>query len=230
MAKRIMLIVLGALLLVGGATTALAGGALMAVFGSSDTVRSGTERAATPTLGLVAPMDTIQNTNGIATTVGKPSLSLSAHGTGRDVFIGVGPAAAVDSYLAGAPVDRVTDLEVDPFRLTTDRQNGTTQPQAPATQKFWTAQASGPDPKITWKINDGSYRLVVMNSDASPDVAINGRFALTVPHLFAIGTGILIAGIIAALIGLLLLVLGIRTSAGPPSGDPANRTTAPATR
>jgi hypothetical protein len=175
-------------------------------------------------------MDNIQNTNGFATTVGKPSLSLSAHGTGRDVFIGIGPAAAVDSYLAGASVDKVTDLGVDPFRLKTDRQNGTARPQAPATQNFWTAQASGPDPQITWKINDGSYRLVVMNADASPDVAIDGRFGLTVPHLFAIGIGILIAGIVVALIGLLLLVLGIRTSVGPPSEDPASRPTAPATR
>ena len=218
MAKRVIAIVLGVLLLIGGAVTAIAGGALMALFGSSNTLSSGTERASTSTVALVAAMDNIKNTKGFATTVGTPSLSLSAGGTGRDVFIGIGPAAAVDSYLAGAPIDKVTDLEVDPFRLETVRRDGAAQPQQPATQKFWTAQASGPDPQLSWKISDGSYRLVVMNADASPGVGINGRFALTVPHLFAIGVGILVAGVIAALIGLLLLVLGMRTAVGPRPG------------
>jgi hypothetical protein len=218
MTKRVILIVISVLVLIGGALTALAGGALMALFGSASTLTSGTERAATATVALVAPMDNIKDTNGFAETVGQPKLSLSANGIGRDVFIGIGPAAAVDSYLASAPIDKVTDLEIDPFQLKTQRQDGTAKPPGPATQKFWIAQSSGPQASIDWKITDGSYRLVVMNSDASPGVAIDGRFSLTVPHLFAIGIGILAAGIIAILIGVLLLVLGLRSTTAPPSG------------
>jgi hypothetical protein len=39
-----------------------------------------------------------------------------------------------------------------------------------------------------------------------PGVAVNGPFALNIPHLFAIGVGLLIAGIVVALIGLVARV------------------------
>ena len=219
MAKRITLIVVGIVLLVGGVVTAVAGGALMALFGSSNTLSSGTERADTSTVALVAAMDNIKDTKGFASAVGTPSLSLSANGaSGHDVFIGIGPAAAVENYLAGAPIARVKDLEIDPFRLKTVRREGSQQPAPPTAQKFWTVQASGTDPQLRWNINDGSYRLVVMNADASPGVAIDGRFALRIPHLFSIGIGILVGGIVVATIGLILLMLGLRTATGPKSG------------
>jgi hypothetical protein len=220
MAKRVILIVVGIVLLVGGVVTAIAGGALMALFGSANTLSSGTERADTSTVALVTAMDNIKNSKGFASAVGTPSVSLSANGTSNhDVFIGIGPAADVESYLAGAPIDKVTDLEIHPFRLKTIRRDGVQQPKPPATQKFWTVQASGTDPHLSWNINDGSYRLVVMNADASPGVAIDGRFALTVPHLFSIGIAILVAGIIVVLIGLLILVLGLRAGSGSRSSQ-----------
>ena len=54
-----------------------------------------------------------------------------------------------------------------------------------------------------------------MNADASRSVAVDGRFALTVPHLFAVGIGVLIVGIVVLVIGVVLLVVGIRMRAGP---------------
>jgi hypothetical protein len=213
--KRVVLIVIGVILLVGGALTAVAGGALMAAFGSNSTLTSGPHRVSTPTSALVAAMDDIKDTNGVATTVGRPRLRVSLTGAGRDVFIGVGPAAAVDSYLSGAAIDKVTDLDVDPFRLTTARQNGTAQPAPPGAQTFWTARDSGPSVSIDWKVSDGSYRLVLMNVDAAPDAAADGRFALEIPHVFPIGIGLLAAGCVVALIGVLLLVIGARTRRVP---------------
>jgi membrane-associated phospholipid phosphatase len=44
-----------------------------------------------------------------------------------------------------------------------------------------------------------------MNVRASPGVAVDGRFALTVAHVFAIGVAMLVAGIAAAVIGVILL-------------------------
>src|SRR6266568_5121795 len=121
----------------------------------------------------------------------------------------------------GSTVDKVTDLDVDPFRLKTVRQDGTAQPVPPAEQTFWVARGSGAGASLNWKISDGSYRLVVMNADATAAVGANGRFGLTIPHLFAIGIGILVAGIVAALIGVALLVIGVRMrprSQVPPAG------------
>jgi hypothetical protein len=218
MVKRVIVIVLAVLLCLGGGLLAVAGGALMAVFGSDNTLRSGSHPASTDTSALVTATGDINGANGFATSVDQPTLRVSVTGTGRDVFIGIGPAAAVDQYLAGSAVDKVTDLDVDPFRLRTVRQPGSEPPAPPVEQTFWTARGTGRTASIDWKIHDGSYRLVVMNADASPGVNVDGQFTLAIPHLFAIGMGLLIAGIIGLLAGVVLLIVGIRmTSRRQPS-------------
>lgn len=68
-------------------------------------------------------------------------------------------------------------------------------------------------------MSDGSYRLVVMNADASPVVNAAGLVELKVPSLFAIGIGILCAGVVVGLVGLALLIIGVRM--GPYSQPPA---------
>jgi hypothetical protein len=226
--KRIVCIVLGSLLIVVGALTAIVGTALLVLFRGSDTLSSGTEHATTQTVALVVRLDDVQGASGPADAVGTPSITVSAT-SGRDVFVGIGPAAAVDRYLAGAPIDRVTDLEVDPFKLKTVRRDGSAVPQPPAEQSFWTAKASGSNARLTWHITDGNYRLVVMNADSSPGVAVDGEFSLTVPHLFGVALGLLIGAAIALIVGVALLVLGLRAEAGrqrpapvgnyPPSGQ-----------
>jgi len=221
MVKKVVVIVIAALLLLGGGVAAIGGGVLMALFGTDSTLTSGVHRVSTPTSALVTALDDIKDTNGFGTTVDKPTLRVSIPTADHPVFIGIGRAADVDRYLAGAAVDKVTDLDVDPFRLKTVRQNGTVQPTPPAEQTFWVARGSGPDASLNWKISDGSYRLVVMNADATAAVGANGRFGLTIPHLFAIGVGILAAGIVAALIGVALLVIGVQMrprSQIPPAG------------
>jgi hypothetical protein len=49
-----------------------------------------------------------------------------------------------------------------------------------------------------------------MNTDAAAPVAFTGGLALTVPHSFGIGIGLLIGGIVVILIGIALIVLGAR--------------------
>jgi len=221
MVKRVIVIVVSIILLIGGGAAAIGGGALMAVFGSDNTLTSGTQQVSTPTVALVTALDDVKGTNGFATTVDQPTFRVSIAGSNRSQFLGIGPAAAVDRYLAGAAVDKVTDLDVDPFRLKTVRQDGATRLTPPTEQTFWVAQGSGTDISLTWKVRDGSYRFVVMNSDGTSGVTVNGQISLQVPHLFAIGIGILIAGIVVVLIGVLLLVIGIRMRSRPPVTPPA---------
>jgi len=104
MTKRVVLIVLGAVLLALGALTAIGGGVVMALFGSSDTLNSGVQQVSTPTRALVSPVDAIQNTTGVQTVFGDVRLHITATParTGRSIFIGIGPAAAVDRYLSGS--------------------------------------------------------------------------------------------------------------------------------
>ena len=227
MAKRVVLIVLGVLLLVIGALAAIGGGALMALFGSNDTLNSGVQNVSTPTSALVSPAGSIQGASGAQTVFGSVRLRITATptGAGHNLFLGIGPASAVDRYLSGVSYDVATNVSVTPFHLTLARHGGTaTPPPPPGSQSFWVAKASGNHPTLTWTVTSGSYRVVVMNTDASAPVAFAGGLDLTIPHSFAIGIGLLIGGIVLILIAIALIVLGVRTRARPqsqPVPDPA---------
>jgi hypothetical protein len=188
MAKRAIIMIVGILLFLVGAGAAVGGGALMVIFGSDSTLTSTSAPLSTARTALVAKLDDIEGVNGFASVVGRPTLKMSVTGSARDVFIGVGPAKAVEDYLAGTSIDRVSDLEVDPFTLKRVPRDGSVQPAPPTSQPFWTTRASGTTASFDWKITDGSYRLVVMNADGSATVNTHGRVGLTVPHLFAIGS------------------------------------------
>jgi hypothetical protein len=221
MVKRIVLIALGVLLVAIGGLAAIAGGVLMALFGSSGTLSSGVQHASTPTRALVSPTGSIQGTSGAQTVLGKVRLRITGSPTqaGQHLFLGIGPASAVDRYLSGVSYDVATDVSVSPFHLTLVRHGGTSTPAPPGSQAFWVAKATGSHPVLTWTVRSGSYRLVVMNADANAAVAFNTELALTIPHMFAIGIGLLIGGIVLGLIAIGLVVLGIRARPRPQS-DP----------
>ena len=166
--------VLGVLLLVIGALAAIGGGALMALFGSNDTLSSGTQPVSTLTRALVSPADSIQGASGAQTIVGNVRLRITATPAraGHQLFVGIGPASAVDRYLSGVSHAVATDVSVSPFRLTLERHGGTLTPPPPGSQSFWVAQASGNHPTLTWTVTSGSYRVVVMNTDAAAPVDV----------------------------------------------------------
>ena len=231
MARRVVLFVLGGVLLVIGALAAIAGGALMALFGSNDTLSSGVQQVSTPTRALVSPAGLIQGVSGAQTVVGSVRLRITATptGAGHLLFLGIGPASAVDRYLSGVSHDVATDVSVTPFHLTLARQGGTATPPPPGSQSFWVAKASGNHPALTWTVTSGSYRVVVMNIDAAAPVAFAGGLDLTIPHSFAIGIGLLIGGIVLIVIAIVLIVLGARARPRPqsrPVPDPAAGTLA----
>jgi hypothetical protein len=226
MAKQIVLIVLGGVLIVVGALAAAGGGALMALFGSGNTLSSGLQQVSTPSRALVSPADSIQGTSGAQTVLGSVRLRITATpaAAGQHLFLGIGPAAAVDRYLSGTSYDVATSGSVAPFHLTLARHHGTVTPAPPGSQPFWVAQASGNHPTLTWTVTSGSYRVVAMNTNAAAPVAFNGGLDLTIPHSFAIGIGLLIGGIVLILIGIVLIVLGVRSRPRPrsqPVPDPA---------
>ena len=226
MAKQIVLIVLGGVLIVIGALAAAGGSALMALFGSNNTLSSGVQHMSTPTRALVSPAGSIEGTSGAQTVLGSVRLRITATpaAAGRHLFLGIGPAAAVDRYLSRTSYDVATNVSVAPFHLTLARHGGTATPPPPGSQSFWVAKASGTHPTLTWTVTNGSYRVVVMNTDAAAPVAFNGGLDLTIPHSFAIGIGLLIGGIVLILIAIALIVLGARTRPRPqsrPGPDPA---------
>ena len=130
----------------------------------------------------------------------------------RPVFVGIAPAAAVESYLAGVRREVATrfDAARSDFRL---EQGGA--PTAPPTAKqFWVARTLGSGTRtLDWSPASGSWRIVVMNADGAAgvhtDLAIGARF----PHLLWIGIGVLAGGAFVLLLGGIGLYASLRTRA-----------------
>ena len=214
MSKRIALITAGAVALVGGGAAAICGGAVLAVFGTDNTISSGQHPVSTTTSALVTEQGDFGAHS--ADILGHPAVKISVTGSAKPVFVGVGPAAAVDRYLAGAAVETVTDFELRPFDLTTTRREGTVRLAPPVEQSFWVAKSVGSTSAATdWKVRDGSYRIVLMNADGSAGVDVESRFGLGVPHLAAIGATVLAGGLLFVVVGVALLLAGLRTRSQP---------------
>jgi hypothetical protein len=187
-----------------GLLSAAAAIGLLAAFGTSGELHSGRQEISTNAVAVVSDVARVQDTRGAAAVTGSPSLRLSAvPGPGStSVFIGIGPAADVDRYLAGVAVDEVTDLTVDPFHLTVQRHGGASAAAPPGTQSFWVATADSPsNARLTWPVQDGSYRLVVMNSDGTSGVDTRTELRLGLPHAFPLAVVVLAGGALVALAG-----------------------------
>jgi hypothetical protein len=228
MSRRIPLVVLGAVVLAFGGLAALAGLALAVVFGSGNVIASGPQPVTTPTRALVSPMAEFDGVSGAPSVLGQARIDVEATARGgeRGVFVGVATAADADRYLAGADVDLATAVEFLPFRLTTRHQAGAVVVPAPRTQTFWVARAEADSgtARLSWPARDGDYRIVFMNADGSPAVDVDARFALVVPSALRISLILLAAGLGTALLGGIMLTLGLLSrSTGPRSSSDAPR-------
>jgi hypothetical protein len=199
--------------LVGGVASSLAGVfvgvlgiVLVAVVGSDGTVRSGDERLSVSSRALVVSLDKLDGISQVTRVTGTPRLRIDVRGMGADVFVGIGPAARVEAYLAGAGIDRVGDFQLDPFTLRTSRRGGAATPAPPGEQDFWTARVQGRTVSVEWTLDDRDDRLVLMRSDAGLGVGSSGRFALSVPRAFPIGVTLIAVGAVLLAAGIVLVV------------------------
>jgi uncharacterized protein DUF4389 len=118
----------------------------------------------------------------------------------QPLFVGIGPAKAVESYLAG--VRREVATRFDAARTHFRLHRGGAPSVAPTAKQLWIAQSVGSGTQtLSWSPTNGDYRIVVMNANGSAgvhaDMAIGARF----PHLLWIGVGVLGAGALLLLLG-----------------------------
>jgi hypothetical protein len=141
-----------------------------------------------------------------------PELRISGESS-KPLFIGVARSDDVERYLAGVEYDEVTDFDIDPFALSTERHVGSTDPAAPAGQAIWAASAHGNGPlTLDWDAEGGHWSVVVMNADGSPGVDAELTFGAHVPHLTWVGVGAAIGGVLFAALAAGLVYLGVRPS------------------
>jgi hypothetical protein len=125
------------------------------------------------------------------------------------LFIGIGPAAAVDRYLG-----RVAREQVNSFAGGHHGSHvigGASPATPPAAQRFWAAGTTGTgDRSITWQSRSGDWRVVVMSADGSAgvnaDVAIGARF----PHIVTIGLVLLGTALLTGTASALLIRFALR--------------------
>jgi hypothetical protein len=216
--KKVVLIVLIVLGVIAGLALAAGGIALMVLFGSDGIYDAPHQRIDTATHALVSePVDLKHDAP--FDSFGDVTVRLAAQATENGaVFLGVGPARDVDKYLRGASYDVVTEWRYgnDHNAISKRRVDGAATPAPPTEQRFWQVDASGNgEQRIVWKLRSGTYKLVVMNADAAAGVDVRGRWGIEIPWIFPLGIGLLAAGFVALVVGVLLLVLGIRARTRP---------------
>ena len=87
---------------------------------------------------------------------------------------------------------------------------------APADSHIWAASEQGSGKQtLNWEIEDGDWSVVVMNADGSAGVDADISAGAKIPFLDALGWTALGSGAFVLLIGIALLVMGIRRPSNP---------------
>ena len=138
-------------------------------------------------------------------------------GADKPIFVGIAPTADVDGYLKGVSYAEIPDLSQESGRNLPPKAGG--PPSAtPASQEFWVASGEGPAPQtVRWPISNGSWSVVIMNSDASEGVAFEGDVGAEATVLRPIYVALFVAGGVLLVAAIVLIVVAVKR-AGRTSG------------
>ena len=129
----------------------------------------------------------------------------------KGIFIGVAEESDWKAYLSDVEYDEITDFSLDPFEVDYTNHPGSLLPAAPTSQTFWTANTSGTGTQtLEWQLETGTYSLVLMNQDGSSGVDLDMALGAKVPLIFGVGVGMVVMGIVALVVGILMIIFAIR--------------------
>jgi hypothetical protein len=133
----------------------------------------------------------------------------------RDVFVGIARDTDVEEYLNGVERSVVTDIGKDPEY---SHRSGGAPSSPPGDQRFWVASTSGSgEHTLEWEPKDGSWSVVVMNSDASRGVASELSIGAELDAALWVGIVLLVVGAVLAALAALAITAGVRRGRAPPS-------------
>lgn len=130
-------------------------------------------------------------------------------GPGGPLFLGIGPAADVDAYLAGVGHDEVVDATGD----TPDyrRSAGQVAIDPPGEQRFWAESATGVGPqRLDWTAASGRWAVVLMNADGSPGVSAEATVGAKAGFVLPLVVVLLGLGAVTVAVAVLLILVGVR--------------------
>ena len=144
---------------------------------------------------------------------------------GQEAFIGVAPTSELNAYLGDVTRDEAVIVNWN-GTVRYRHVAGTVAAVAPpASQDFWVARATGPGTQeLTWTPTTGHWTVAFLNASGEPGVAMNVQAAVRSGALGGIAIGLLVAGIVLAVIGTILVVYAVSnrppTSGAAPGGSP----------
>jgi hypothetical protein len=228
-AGRVIAVVLGALLLLPAIGLLAGGGVLLwadnggrdddgYLFTASDSFSTPGHALQSDRIDLETDADWVP----LSAALGTARLEVTGS---EDVFVGVGPTADVEAYLAGVQRTVIDDLGLDTSSVDQDLLPGGAPSGPPADQDFWTVEATGTGTQqLSWEPENGSWTLVIMNADGSSGVSVDARIGATAPALGGLAWGLIGTGAFLLVVAVLVLVLAARrrpaTVAGTPYGTP----------
>ena len=205
---RIAGVVLGVGLL-AGAAAALGGAA--AVRGFEDDRRDGeyltSDLRKLNTSGYALAVEKVDVDGLPADALGNARLRVTGVGD-APLFAGVARSSDVEAYLAGVGYSSVDELDDPGPRYT--HHAGTAPDVAPADSDIWVAQVQGAGSQtLRWTPREGSWTVIVMNSDATKGVDVSADVGATAPIVGFLARLLVVSGVVllAAGAGLILLML-----------------------
>jgi len=219
-AGRIILLVFGALILLGSVGLLLGGGALLwansALTDSEGFITTRTVQLDQDSYAIVTePADIdlgaawLWNWSNLVTF----KVEGSNDDPSKQIFMGVAEESDLNAYLNDVDYDEITEFSINPYRLAYTNHQGDSEPAAPTSETFWSASVYGAGTQtLEWELETGSYSLVLMNDDGSAGVDLSVVFGVKVPLVFGIGVGFLVGGMVGLIIGILMVFFAVRRS------------------
>lgn len=137
------------------------------------------------------------------------------------IFIGIGPADAVDGYLGGTGYSRVTRIGSRGNDVAYHTTAGGAPASAPGAQTFWVTSAEGAGAQtVTWDLTKGTWAIVIMNSDVSAGVSVQASAGAKTDLLVPIAVAMLVGGMVMGGVAAVMMVVAFRSPAQAAEGLP----------
>jgi hypothetical protein len=131
----------------------------------------------------------------------------------QPVFLGIARTSDAKAYLRGVDHATLTDFADHPVY---ENSSGGAPQTLPTASDIWVAKVTGTGTQeLIWPARSGEWTLVMMNADGSPGVTAQAKAGATVPALDWIVPTLLVTAAVGLALGILLLVLALRSGRTP---------------